>query len=133
MPDPLAQFRVYPGRGVQHFRERSLHWDVMLYENVRQLRRAALNHSNQPPFDELACVIHHHRKWRKSMGFVLFCQSKCDADTIAHEAVHMASSYLEMWRGKVGWLSADKEEALALATGNCTAQIVKGIWRRRAK
>ncbi len=70
------------------------------------------------------------------LGFVLFAQSQLGGETIAHESVHMATNF---------WLRAKPEytdlrdkngeknddEPLAYATGQCTRQIVKALYRHK--
>lgn len=140
MPDPIAQFRVFPGKGVSRFRERSLHWEVLLYATHRQMDKGyddiAKEFTVATPHDKPAhaCVLTIIERRSRKLGYVFLCAKKLDADTLTHEAFHMARSYVERRHGEpVGYLSAEKEETLAWATGNCAAQLVKGLWRRRTK
>lgn len=137
MPDPLAQFRVYPGRGV-HFTERSLYWPVHVFENRWESHKAYRTFDvyddpqNQDGFFHIILPKGSYKPRKepaRALGHALFALPHLTPGLTCHEVIHMARAYLQ--HRKIDRWTHAGEEDLCYAAQNCTDQIVEALKRRR--
>ena len=66
-----------------------------------------------------------------SLGHALFARTQLCVETIAHEAVHMATGYMRRKKVSMNLSNecGDREEMLAYLVGKCVRQIVAELYR----
>lgn len=124
-------FRIHPG-------DCPLYWDVRVYPTRRQMRAGyrRLDPANRPD-DTFAAIVMPLVTWttaeaktpEPSLGHVLFTKEKLDSEIVAHEAVHMATSYMRRrrWRLRLTSEIDDHEERLAYLIGRCAALVANEL------
>ncbi len=140
------KFKVWPGRGNWMGDDKDMYFDVVAYPTQsKMLRRwkslVPGDFKDYDGRDYTACVMPQtttifegpHEYVSPRLGLVLFCLDRLNAGVIAHEAVHMATTYIRA-QGRclrLGKENCNKEERIAYAAGCCTNQIfnrLDGQW-----
>lgn len=146
-PPRWLDFNVYPGKGNREAKENKLYFRVMVYSNIRWLREGyrfwmdCEEHNSEV----LGAVIPFRKfivppkgsldrsKWSDIIGVTIFAKNLLAHDVIAHEAVHMATTYLRYTRQSIKLLSEIDpviEERLAYTVDNCVRQLVTEIHQK---
>lgn len=134
----IARFKVYPNGRCAHW-----FWTVIVFKHKGLMRKAfhVLNGTEDRDDRFGAIVMPQERqvllkgKWRRdpSLGYVLFAKTQLGTETQAHEAVHMATSYLrriKKWP-QLGLEIDDREEDLAYHIGYCAGQLHEALYKNR--
>lgn len=135
----VCEFKVYPNKAID-----KCYWDVMVFKDRGAMRRACRELS--PPecieTDAFGAIVmpvqtDHVGANRKvetqpSLGYVLFARTQIGAETVSHEAVHMALHYFRHAGINPNLHKSDTEESLAYAVGLCSGQVVAALWKHGA-
>lgn len=143
LPKALADFKVRPGHPTDEPETWRNTFRVMVFATVDEMKAAhdALGEGvGAEDFGAVTMPIDVQQlregEWvtKPSLGFMLMCKKQIDAETVAHESVHMAVAFLR----RVSPISLrlkgeceEREERLAYAIGNCTRQIVEALYEAK--
>lgn len=137
-----SRFKVYPAGADCSAAMQVMHFEIEVFKTRgwmygRHLRLGGIDDHN------FAAIVMPRTIWdsqtnsaRPLLGYVLFNEQSLYTEIIAHEAVHMGTTFLRRIRRSLQ-LTKDidgREENLAYAIGRCVAQLSnrlheQGIWK----
>jgi hypothetical protein len=134
----MIKFKVYPGSVNASPVDDGLYFEVRVYSSRQAMKNAYKRVFPRKHPDFGAVVLSYTRQvhernnvWKKLpiLGEVLFCLQQLDIETVAHEAIHMAMTYLRRTDVRRIPKRADTgdDESLPYTASNCTKRILHGF------
>lgn len=148
MPNPVASFRVYPGKANCMAKKRNLYFDVYVMATERQMFKKCDELCPENKNHDFAAMVVSFRRERfrrkrgakrkswvtsPALGFALFHKRRLHSEVVSHESLHMAVAFCD--REKPFVLKSCEEarvhteERVAHATGSAARQLVNGFYK----
>jgi hypothetical protein len=134
----VIKFKIYPGSVNADPKEDGLFFEVRVYSSRQAMKNAYKRVFPRKHPDFGAVVLSYTRMvnernnvWKKLpvLGEVFFCRQQLDLETVAHESIHMAMTYLR--RVDVRRIpkrdDSGDEESLPYVAANCTKRIFHAL------
>ena len=137
----VVDFTVNPGLYNPYLNSKRHYYKVHIYNTKKAMwlsaaKLSSFEKDSNGGFGALTIPSYRQRRdgnviiTAPKIGDVLFYRGLLGSGVIAHESVHMATSFLRIFNSlKLGDKIDDREENLAYCIGSCTRQIVDKLYK----
>lgn len=135
-PGQVARFKIFP-----HYRK-PYYWTVLVFANRGYMRRAfhQLNVNKNDTDDRFDAIVMPQEgqrlirgEWKSkpSLGYALFARNRIGAETLCHEAIHMAIEYLRRTNSNIHLDKEynDADENICYHAGWCARKLNRDFWK----